>query len=132
MEFSAIDNDLYKFSMQNAVLHNYPDAIVKYKYKCRNPEVLTGIDISKFGDKVQEAITHFCKTRFKNDELQYLSNIPFLKPDYIDFLEDFTFKERYIRMVDSDEQGFDIEIMGPWVQTILFEVPILYLSNHNY
>ncbi len=132
MEFSAIDNDLYKFSMQNAVLHNYPDAIVKYKYKCRNPEVLTGIDISKFGDKVQEAITYFCKTRFKNDELQYLSNIPFLKPDYIDFLEDFTFKERYIRMVDSDKQGFDIEIMGPWVQTILFEVPILYIISETW
>jgi nicotinate phosphoribosyltransferase len=36
--FSLLDNDLYKFSMQQAVLKVYPQAIVSYEFKNRKPE----------------------------------------------------------------------------------------------
>jgi nicotinic acid phosphoribosyltransferase len=36
--FSLLDNDLYKFSMQQAVLKVYPDAIVTYQFKNRKPD----------------------------------------------------------------------------------------------
>jgi len=42
-QYSALDNDLYKFTMQQAVLHHYPDAWVKCEFKCRNPKVLKSL-----------------------------------------------------------------------------------------
>jgi nicotinate phosphoribosyltransferase len=129
--YSAIDNDLYKFTMQQAVLHNYPDAWVKFKYQCRNPKELSNVDIGAMNAKVIDKIGNFCKTRFQSSELHYLYNIPFLTPDYIDFLEDFTFKRRYIS-IKNTKHGLELEIEGPWVQTILFEVPLLSIISETF
>jgi nicotinate phosphoribosyltransferase len=54
-----------------------------------------------------------------------------MKPDYVDFLEDFTFKRRYIN-IKNNAQGLSIDIEGPWVQTILFEVPILAIISETF
>lgn len=35
--FSLLDNDLYKFGMQQAVLKVYPQAVVSYEFKNRKP-----------------------------------------------------------------------------------------------
>jgi len=129
--FTALDNDLYKFTMQQAVLHNYPDAWVKLRYKCRNPKELSNVDIGVFNSRVIDKIGKFCNTRFQSDELHYLSNISFMKPDYIDFLEDFTFKRRYIDIKNTG-QGLLMDIEGPWVQTILFEVPLLAIISETF
>lgn len=32
---SLLDTDLYKFSMMQVVLHQFPAAQVEYRYKCR-------------------------------------------------------------------------------------------------
>ncbi|WP_310609489.1 hypothetical protein, partial [Limnohabitans sp.] len=32
---SLLDTDLYKFTMMQAVLHQFPSAQVSYKFKCR-------------------------------------------------------------------------------------------------
>lgn len=129
---SPLDNDLYKFTMQQAVLHHYPDAIVKYKYKCRNPHIFNRLeDLTEFHKYLRSGIENLFTSRFDFAELSYLKCIPFLKPDYIDFLEDFTFKERYID-IKFKEDGFDLTIEGPWVQTILFEVPILAIISESY
>ena len=133
MNFFALDNDLYKFTMQQAVLHNYPDAIVKYRYKIRNPEILCNIkNLQNFYANVSKRISLFSSTRFVPSELDYLSTIPFMKSDYIDFLEDFTFKTRYVHLTPNTKTGFDLFIEGPWVQTILFEVPLLYIISQTY
>ncbi|MBJ7263202.1 MAG: hypothetical protein JHC61_05450, partial [Burkholderiaceae bacterium] len=34
---SLLDTDLYKFTMMQVVLHNFPAAEVEYRYKCRTP-----------------------------------------------------------------------------------------------
>ena len=129
--FTALDNDLYKFTMQQAVLHNYPDAHVKLRYNCRNPLELSNVDIGVFNSRVIDRIGKFCETRFQADELHYLYNIEFMKPDYVDFLEDFTFKRRYLD-IKNNAQGLSIHIEGPWVQTILFEVPILAIISETF
>src|SRR5690554_4004864 len=33
------DTDLYKFTMQQSVLHQFPDADAEYRFKCRTPDV---------------------------------------------------------------------------------------------
>ena len=96
---SALDTDFYLITQQQASLHQHPEAMVRYKYKLRNPGIMLGIDVKQFCKYVTRYIGQFCdSTRYRPDELEYLSTIPFLKPDYIDFLEDFTFKKRYIKI----------------------------------
>ena len=43
---SLLDTDLYKFTMQQCVLHQFPGADAEYRFKCRTP----GIDLSPFVD----------------------------------------------------------------------------------
>lgn len=129
--YSALDNDLYNFTTHQAIHHNYPDVDVLYRYKCRNPEALKNVDTGVFANKVMYEIDRFCNTRFNTSDLHYLSNISFLKPDYIAFLEDFTFKRRYIDFKTKSD-GFDISIKGPWVQTRLMDVPLMYIISETY
>ena len=76
--YTALDNDLYKFTMQQAVLHNYPDAWVKLRYQCRNPQELSNVDIGVLNSRIIDKIGKFCETRFQTDELHYLSNLTML------------------------------------------------------
>jgi nicotinate phosphoribosyltransferase len=46
---SILDQDLYKFTMQNAVLHLYPDAQATYTFINRNPN-------QKFNEEAYNAI----------------------------------------------------------------------------
>ena len=119
---SLLDTDLYKFTMQQAVLHNYPSAWVKYKFKCRNnPNPL-------LDEELEETAYH---VKLLQSEKEYLSKIRFLKPDYIEFLEGFRFNSKYIYMTYTDNE-IEIDIEGPWVQTILFEVPLLAIISELY
>lgn len=36
---SLLDTDLYKFTMMQVVLHQFPGAQLQYRFKCRNPGV---------------------------------------------------------------------------------------------
>jgi len=131
-KYNALDNDLYKFTMQQAVLHKYPDARVKYRFKLRNPEMVNQIDRASWFRDISTEIDRFCDIRFTDNDLSYLRSIRFMKPDYIDFLEDFTFKRRYIDLKMNSDALPEITIEGPWVQTILFEVPLLYIVSETY
>ena len=48
---SLLDTDLYKFTMQQCVLHQFPAAEVSYRFKCRTPN----IDLSPFIDEINAA-----------------------------------------------------------------------------
>ena len=50
---SLLDTDLYKFTMQQCVLHQFPAAEVSYRFKCRTPN----IDLSPFIDEINAAFT---------------------------------------------------------------------------
>ena len=64
---------------------------------------------------------------FAPDELAYLRGWRFFKSDFVDLLGLFQLDERFIhvdRIAGSDRE-IDITIRGPWLHTILFEVPVL-------
>jgi nicotinate phosphoribosyltransferase len=127
---SLLDTDLYKFTMMQAVLHQHPAAQVQYRFKCRTP----GIDLARHLDRIWEEIDALCTLRFTPDELDYLRALRFVKPDFVDFLGLFHFDRKYITLRASDEVPGEIvlEIEGPWLHTILFEVPLLAIINEVY
>ena len=127
---SLLDTDLYKFSMMQVVLHQYPAADAEYRFKCRNP----GIDLVPYIDEIREELHALCSLRFTEAELDYLRGWRFLKSDYIDFLALFQLNAKYVEIVPSALHNGEIEISirGPWLHTILFEVPLLAIVNEVY
>ncbi len=124
---SLLDTDLYKFTMMQAVLHQYPGAIVQYRFKCRTP----GIDLAQFIDQINAEIDHLCRLRFSAEELDYLASLRYMKKDFIDFLGLFRLDRKYIDLRPSATVPGEIalDITGPWLHTILFEVPLLAIIN---
>ncbi|HYG05900.1 MAG TPA: nicotinate phosphoribosyltransferase [Stenotrophomonas sp.] len=124
---SLLDTDLYKFTMMQAVLHQHPGAQVEYRFKCRTP----GIDLARFIDEISTEIDLLCELRFQPDELEYLRAMRFVKPDFVDFLGLFHLDRKYLTLRPSAQVPGEIELIirGPWLHTILFEVPLLAIIN---
>lgn len=126
---SLLDTDLYKFSMMQVVLHHFPAAQVEYRFKCRT----SNINLLPFVDEIREEIKALCKLRFTFEELDYLSRLRFIKSDFIDFLELFHLPEKCIQVTEGDLPGeISIVVKGPWLHTILFEIPVLAIVNEVY
>lgn len=126
---SLLDTDLYKFSMMQVVLHQFPSAQVEYRFKCRTP----GINLRPYMDEIREEIHHLCQLHFQDDELEYLRNLRFIKKDFIEFLGLFHLPEKCIVIAEGEEEGeISIEIKGSWLHTILFEIPVLAIVNEVY
>lgn len=127
---SLLDTDLYKFTMMQCVLHQFPGAEVAYRFRCRN----VGVELGPYADEIRDEIHHLCSLRFKDEELEYLAGLRFIKSDFVDFLSLFHLKEKYITVKADSEapNGIDITIEGPWLHTILFEIPVLAIVNEVY
>ncbi len=127
---SLLDTDLYKFTMMQVVQHQFAEAQVEYRFKCRNPNV----DLSPYVAEIEEEIQALCDLRFAPAELDYLRRFRFFKSDFVDLLGLFHLDQRFVtvtRLADSPRE-IDITIKGPWLHTILFEVPVLAIVSEIY
>ena len=127
---SLLDTDLYKFTMMQCVLHQFPGAQVEYKFKCRNE----GTDLQAVLPEIREEIENLCTLQFKPEELEYLSKLRFIKSDFVDFLELFRLNKARIEAYPAAGSKTDIEIRikGPWLHTIMFEIPVLAIVGECY
>jgi nicotinate phosphoribosyltransferase len=127
---SLLDTDLYKFTMMQVVLHHFPAAQVEYRFKCRNE----GVDLTSYVDEIRDEVKALCSVRFRKDELDYLRGWRFMKSDFVDLLGLFHMDERFISIEPIPGPGgeIDITIRGPWLHTILFEVPVLAIVSEVY
>ncbi|AGU48966.1 nicotinate phosphoribosyltransferase PncB [Variovorax paradoxus B4] len=125
---SLLDTDLYKFTMMQVVLHHFPGARVEYRFKCRNP----GIDLAQFAGQIREEVRSLCSLQFRDAELAYLRSMRFIKSDFVDFLGLFRLNEKYITITPQPSGELEIRIKGPWLHTILFEIPVLAIVNEVY
>ncbi len=126
---SLLDTDLYKFTMMQVVLHHFPGAQVEYKFKCRSE----GVDFRPHLDEIREEVAALCSLRFRDEELLYLRGLRFMKSDFVDFRALFHFNEKYVRVGQGERPGeLDITIRGPWLHTILYEIPVLAIVSEVY
>ena len=138
---SLLDTDLYKFTMMQVVLHQFPGAQVEYKFKCRNGGISAGenlsqgkaaINLAVHAHEIREEIRMLCSLHFREAELGYLRSMRFIKSDFVDFLGLFRLNEKYITVTAMPSGEIDITIKGPWLHTILFEIPVLAIVNEVY
>ncbi|MBX9817756.1 MAG: nicotinate phosphoribosyltransferase, partial [Burkholderiaceae bacterium] len=64
--------------------------------------------------------------------LAYLRSLRFIKSDFVDFLGLFKLNEKYITVTPLPTGELEIVIEGPWLHTILFEIPVLAIVNEVY
>ena len=123
---SLLDTDLYKLTMMQGVLHRFPDAWVEYEFKCRDHT-----DLRPILGEVREEISRLCGLRFHAEELDFLRTLHYIKEDFIQFLRLFQLNEEFVSAgIEKDE--FVLRINGPWLHTILYEVPLLAIINEVY
>ncbi|KAI1209597.1 nicotinate phosphoribosyltransferase [Annulohypoxylon truncatum] len=138
---SFLDTDLYKLTMQCAVFKHYPDVSVSYAFTNRTPEKKLS---RKAFSWLCEQISKLGNISLSDDELRFLqSHCKYLSTPYLNFLKEFRLKPReqlipsfYPIGADTgaeDELGdIHIEVRGKWVDTILYEIPLLALTSEAY
>ena len=126
---SLLQNDAYKFSMGQAIYHQYSGYTTTWTFKCRNKDV-------KFTpamvQEIDAQIRAYCNLCFRESELDYLKNIKWIKEDYIDYLR--IWRPRYEDFIISTdaECGLSIETTGTWLNTSMYEIPTLAIVNEVY
>jgi nicotinate phosphoribosyltransferase len=125
---SLLENDLYKFTMWQSLLHSHPGAQAEYDFVCRNA---TAYPLSSLKSAVEAQLDHLCSLTFQQDELDYLSSLRFIKSDFVDFLSLFRFQRRFIT-VETKGEKLIIKARGPLVHVMGFEIYVLYIVNELY
>ena len=126
---SILDSDLYKFTMQNAIIKLFPRLKVKYKFTDRNKiSFPVGFDKDLIAEVKKMESLYLTK-----DEKNYLTNnISFLPPTYIDFLNGYRFDPNELNISLDKDNRLNIEIEGYYYRTILWEVPLMALISELY
>jgi nicotinate phosphoribosyltransferase len=127
---SILDNDLYKFTMQQAVVELYPAVRATYEFINRPPSERFN---QEFFGALRESIREMSRLRLQPDERSFLKQqCPYLKPAYLDYLENYRYDPGQVEARLDDRGGLAIEIDGPWHRAILWEVPLLALVSELY
>lgn len=124
---SLIDTDLYKLTMMQVVVHFFSDTYVENSFYCRNKN----IDLTLYVDEIKKEISELKFLEFRLNELNFLRSIPFIKEEFIRFLETFRFDINDIEVGIIDGK-LSIKTKGLWWKTILYEIYILSIINEVY
>ena len=126
---SLLETDAYKFSMGQAIYHQFSDFKTTWSFKCRNEDVHF---TKEMVDEIKRQLLLYTELRFKEDELEYLHNITWIKGSYVDFLR--LWKPRYEDFTITTDApcGLSIETKGTWLNTSMYEIPTLAIVNEVY
>ncbi|KAI9882452.1 MAG: Protein required for ethanol metabolism [Watsoniomyces obsoletus] len=137
---SLLDTDLYKLTMQCAILKYFWDVDVTYSFTNRTPHMKLSRAAFTWLEAQCQKLGNIDVT---TEELEFLrSTCSYLNEPYLRFLESFRLRpSEHLRLFfngttgDHDDQELGdvhIEIKGRWVDTILYEIPLLALISEAY
>ena len=128
---SLLDTDLYKFTMLQAVLHQFPQAHGVYEFRCRNLSECV-YPLVEIRSELEAELDALCPLRFTSDDLNYLRSLRFIKSDFVDYLELFQLKRRFIQVTVDEQNRLCIRVEGPIIQAMFFEIFVLAIVNELY
>lgn len=123
------DNDLYKFNMQQAMMHRCTYAIdCEYEFHCRTEE-----DLTPYIPRIKEELEKLCELGFMRSEIENFRKKPWMKNDYLEFLKNFRldYSTLYIRS-EKEENGLNklrITARGSAVNETLFEIHVMSIVS---
>jgi nicotinate phosphoribosyltransferase len=124
---SLLDTDLYKFTMMQVVLHQFPGAQVEYRFKCRNP----GVQLAPFVGEIRDEIRSLCSLQFQDASWPTCARCVSSRAISSIFWA-CSGSTRNTSPSPPALGEIDITIRGPWLHTILFEIPVLAIVNEVY
>lgn len=128
---SLLETDMYKFSMGQGIYHQFSDYKTTWTFKCRNKDVIFTHEMI---DEIRNQIKAYCNLTFTEDELEYVDSIKWIKGSYVDFLRLWRPRFEDIEVKETDEVPchMTIEAKGTWLNTSMYEIPILAIVNEVY
>lgn len=135
-----MDTDLYKLTMQCAVLKHFPKVNVAYSFNNRTPHMKLNLGAFQW---LQKQVDRLGNIQITEDEIQWLeTTCPYLGKDYLSYLKTFQLKPKeQIMLSFAPDEGDKSQtatgsvllgISGLWVETILYEIPLLALVSEAY
>jgi nicotinate phosphoribosyltransferase len=125
---SMLDNDFYKFTMQQGVIRLFPGAKARYQFINRGKHSFP----PGFGQALRNAVDALAGLQLSREEKRFLQvTCPYLNPLYLDFLEGYRYNPEEVHIQQHNDE-LQVHIEGLWYRTILWEVPIMSLICELY
>jgi nicotinate phosphoribosyltransferase len=125
---TILDNDFYKFTMQQGVVKLFPKAKARYKFINRGKHLFP----EGFAAALQASVNAMKNLQLSTAEKDFLKETcPYLDPVYLDFLGGYRYDPSEVKIT---QHGSDVSVTieGLWYRTILWEVPLLCLISENF
>ena len=126
---SLLDTDLYKFNMNMVIFHKHTNLNGTYIFKCRNEDVTFTPEMVK---EINAQIDHLCTLKFRDEELDYLNSISFIKSDYVEFLRLWHPIRKYVSCSLNEDGSLNLRVDGPMFSCMQFEIYLLEIVNEVY
>jgi nicotinate phosphoribosyltransferase len=125
---SILDNDFYKFTMQNGVVKLFPRARARYYFINRGKHAFP----PGFEKALRDSIDSMASLKLSKTEKDWLAaTCTYLDPAYLDFLEGYCYDPSEVTVKQEGGQ-LEVYVEGLWYRTILWEVPLLSLISENF
>ncbi|KAF7312192.1 Nicotinate phosphoribosyltransferase [Mycena indigotica] len=127
-----------QLTMQQAVLHHFPDKQATYKFTLRDKSALFTRQAFRL---FQETVNNFGRLALTDEEHSWLAtSCPYLTAEYLISLRNFRFRPQeqvVLTFVPAtaayDSAGhIEIDISGLWADTIFWEVPLMACLSEIY
>ena len=127
---SLLDTDLYKLTMMQAFYHapEFSGVEAEWKFNCRN-RTGNGTDLTRILSEIVRQLDLVCTLRFEEDELAYLTTLPFFKKDFLEYLRTFQLELEHIYARPLADGDIDLRFRGPIVAICLFEIYALAIIS---
>lgn len=127
---SILDNDLYKLTMQMAVLELFPDAVAEYRFTNRGTQRFTEDFVRELRRVIDEDIPALALT---DEEYRWLkTQCPYFKPMYLEHLKNYRFDPSEVSLCLTEDRDLDLRISGPWHKAILWEIVLMATISELY
>lgn len=126
---SILDNDFYKFLMQQAVVRKFPKAETEYSFINRGNHNFTRSMV----EDIKYTVDLMENLKLTDDEFIFLKRMNIFNPVYLEIIKNYKYNTNEVSITyDEDIKNLKISINGYWFKTILWEVPIMAIVSEVY
>ena len=123
------DVDFYTYTQMSAIIHQFPDLDVEFKFKCRNK----GIKFTQeMVDEIIRQIEHVSTLKLVKEEVDFFKSKSFFKASFIEFVRAYQPDMNLLDIKLLQTGELDIRVKGLWSRTLYWEEPILSIVNEVY
>ena len=123
---SALDLDLYLYSVSYAFVYKYPNASGQLVFADRNKTVYSEDFLEKFKDEVKRLE----KLTMTNEEMEWcIKKIPYIPRPYWEMIRGFHYDASKITIGLSKEGYLEMSVTDYLYKAVLYEVPLLALLS---